>query len=132
MGHWSSLALDGAGNPIIAYRDSMAGDLKIARCTDADCEDPATINIVDDATNVGLYPSLALGYKGYQIIAYYDDENDNLLLAACNDFACATPPTPTVVDSGGEAGSYLSMVLDGSGFPVISSNTTPDTVGGVS
>jgi uncharacterized repeat protein (TIGR01451 family) len=128
-GFTTSVALDGAGNPIISYYDTTSDDLKVAHCNDNDCTGgDESIEIVDDGgplplnDDVGRYTSLALyGAGNNPVIAYYDGTNGNLKLTHCNDADCTGADESIVaVDIAGDVGQYTSMVLDANGYPVIS------------
>ena len=55
------------------------------------------------------------------MISYYDFTNGNLKLVHCNDPNCVGGGESIVtVDSTGDVGAHTSLVLDGSGFPVVS------------
>ena len=128
-GRQTSLALNSSGFPIISYQGTDGSDdvriinLKVAVCNDAACSTTPTINTVDSAGNVGEATSLALNGSGFPVISYQGTDGadvSNLKVAVCNDATCSTTPTINTVDSAGSVGEATSLVLNGSGFPVIS------------
>lgn len=93
-GRQSSVAVDAAGNPVIAYRDATSNDLNLARCLDPAC---AAVDIVsiDVAGDTGEHPSIALDSAGRPVIAYTAASGTILLdpglrLARCADVACSS------------------------------------------
>lgn len=86
VGNYISIALDGAGNPHISYRDSTNYDLKYAKWTGSGwAKEP-----VDSAGDVGGYTSIALDGAGNPHISYRDYSNDDLKYAFL-------PGAPTIV-----------------------------------
>jgi hypothetical protein len=82
----------------------------------------ATSNIitVDSPGDVGNFTSLVLNSSGFPVISYYDNTNGDLKLAVCADTLCTSKTLTTVDNSTNQVGQYTSIVLNSSGFPVIS------------
>ena len=122
VGRFTSLALDGSGNPVISYWDGSNGDLKLAHCNDANCAGgDESLVTVDSIGDVGWSTSLALDGSGFPVVSYWDATNSDLKLVHCNDPNCAGGDESIVtLDSDGSVGLQSSLALDGSGFPVIS------------
>jgi hypothetical protein len=124
----SSLRFNAAGNPVIAYRDFLNRDLRLATCT-ANCATAAPtwqLVTVDSAGDVGDNASLALSPAGNPVISYRDATNNQLKLATCTAGCATATPTWQLVNV--DAGPYWSSLqLTGAGNPVVSyaGNTAP-------
>lgn len=122
VGRYPSIAIGADGLPVISYYDNTAETLKVARCATADCSGTATITTVHDPANdVGAYGAIAIGLDGLPVISHYDVTAGALLVAKCNDPACAAPATITTVDDPVNAvGAWTSIAVGVDGLPVIS------------
>jgi Ca2+-binding RTX toxin-like protein len=123
VGPYTSLVLDDDGNPVVSYHDDENGDLKLARCSDPNCDGvPSIVTVDGDGTAVGTHTSLLLDTAGNPVISYYDEDKSDLKLAHCDDRKCADGGESIVtVDGDGTAvGTHTSLVLDAAGNPVIS------------
>lgn len=124
VGTYSSLVLD-AGIPVISYHEGLpAGNLKLVRCSDANCQGAVTPQTVDSsAHDVGLFTSLMVSADHRPVISYLDTTAHAIRLVHCNDVDCAGGDevshviAPTV---GITSEQDADLALDGNGFPVIS------------
>jgi hypothetical protein len=112
VGRYTSLALDGGGNPRISYWDETNKDLKYAAWTGSSW----SITIVDDVGDVGNHTSLALDASAMPHISYHDASNKDLKYARWNGSSWLIE----TVDSAGDVGEYTSLALDSTGRPHIS------------
>ncbi|HET9850236.1 MAG TPA: right-handed parallel beta-helix repeat-containing protein [Candidatus Saccharimonadales bacterium] len=128
VGRYTSIAIGSDGFARISYYDVTNGYLKFARCINAAC---TTFNIttVDTGLIIPGPTSIAVGPDGFARIAYYDNNGSSgvLKFAQCTNDACTTSNIRTV-DSTGDVGQGVSMVLGSDGFARISyyDNTNGD------
>jgi len=112
-GIYSSLALDSADQPHIAFSSCSLFDLYYAR---RDSSGQWIFETVDSAGDVGLYCSLRL-HDGLPRISYYDKTSGHLKYAEKD---AAGKWTLATVDSSPRCGLDTSLALDPSGAPHIS------------
>jgi hypothetical protein len=122
VGSYSSIAMSGA-NATVAYYDATTNDVMLLRCGNANCT-AGTPNIVANTNAVAeQFLSLTLDSSGFPVLSYLNALG-SIDVTHCNDLACAvgSDTTNTLVDpNGGVPGpAYTSIVLDASGFPVVS------------
>ncbi len=121
VGRFTSIAIGTDQFPVVSYRDVTNLDLKVAKCADPACSNPAMVTTVDGAgTNVGEHTSIAIGSDGLPVISYYDVGATNLKVAKCADIDCSVPAGITTADGGGaDLGRYSSITVPGDGLPII-------------
>jgi hypothetical protein len=118
----TSVAVGPDGLPTISYPSN--GNLNVIKCNDADCVGAdETITTVDNSpNNVGGYSSIAIGNDSFPVISYIDADNGVLLVAKCNDLACAgaDESIEAINDFDASLNGPTSLAIGIDGFPVIS------------
>ena len=115
-----SSSVSGAdGFPLVAVFDGSNNRLVVVHCNDAACAS-STSTPVDNAPNVGRYPSVTIGSDGLGFVSYLDAANDNLKVAHCTNVTCSGFQTRTVVSSGAVADDQTSVTVGTDGLPLIS------------
>ena len=138
-----ALQLDGSGFPVIAFLDDTNNDLIVVHCNDVNCaggnesiENPvsdADIAYDNDGGGVRDYIDLDLDGSGNPVIGYATWDSDSgafgqfyLWMSHCNDPNCAGgDDSNEKVSVGGGRG--VDVILDGSGYPVISAQYSDST-----
>ena len=125
-GLWSSITLDGEGEPIIAHYDVNAASLRVAHSNGSGGFSAEVVDEGEDydpnagdtgaeggevvPANVGEYAAITFN-NGVEYIAYYDRANGNLKLA----WGTAGNYSIEAVDSEGDVGQWPSIIVnDGS------------------
>jgi len=119
---YPDIVLDSSGFPVIAYYDATNQDLVLVHCNDKECKGgDENVNTVDSSNDTGRYPTIQLDGSGYPMIAYQYVTGLDLKYVHCNDVNCAgSNETFTTIETSNNIGFYPRMVLDASGYPVIS------------
>ena len=107
VGMYTSLVLDQANHPRIAYYDKTNGDLKYA----AHDGNKWSVQSVDVVGNTGLYADLVLTADGSPVISYYKAGNAELRLAWKDGEDWKTK----TVDAAGDVGKWAEIALDADG-----------------
>ncbi|MDX1995894.1 MAG: Calx-beta domain-containing protein, partial [bacterium] len=120
VGRYTSIQLNGSGNPVIAYRAVTGGDLKLAVCANPTCSTAPTITTVNGTNDTGWWASLKLNASGNPVISFYNSTMGNLRTAVCSNPTCSASNTIRDIDSTGDVGRYTSVEIASSGNPLIS------------
>jgi len=121
VGRYTSLALDGAGNPHVSYYDATNRDVKFARWTGSTWV-TETVDRAGQYWNEACYTSLALDSADKPHIAYSSAYNCGDPYIACVKYTQWTASswiTETVAASPFNIGAYTSLALDRSDRPHI-------------
>ncbi|MEW5847293.1 MAG: hypothetical protein AB2A00_00715 [Myxococcota bacterium] len=112
-----AVAIGADGCPVIAFRRTAEGFLRMARCSDPQCSSLVE-RVVDGTGDVGAYPSVYVQRNGNPAFAYYDVDNGDLKYAQCNDRDCTTA-TLSVLDNAGDVGQHTSVARGSADAPII-------------
>jgi hypothetical protein len=117
-GYDSSLVLDPAGRPYIAYRDGKYyANLMVAKQNDAGNWEITKVDNGGSATgNTGYDPSVALDLAQNPHVSYYDKSNGDLRYASWN----GTSWIAETVEETGDVGQQSSLAIGTNGQPFIS------------
>jgi hypothetical protein len=116
-GFSSSLAIGPAGELHVAYTDrTYYGNLMYAEFNASSWTNTGIDNGGSKTSSTGYNPSLALDYRGYPHISYYDKSASTLRYASWN----GTAWTLDTIDATNDVGAYSSLAIGGSDEPQIS------------
>jgi hypothetical protein len=113
---FNAIALDAEGNPVLAYWNLNEGELRLARCTDPNCQNAQDVKTVAEGSF--YYITLVIDADNRPYISYYRDENSSVEIAICADAACDEVTIVPLYESS-DRGQQASMVLDENGYPII-------------
>ena len=115
----SSMVLDAAGNPVVAYRDSLDTRLRILHCDDPFCAGGGESLIMPEVES-GQWPSIALDASGNPVVSYYTTPFDRIKLLRCDDPNCTGTESITRPDPSAFLLNHsTSVAVDADGNPVI-------------
>ncbi len=118
VGVGTAVAVDPAtGLPAVAYYDASSGDLKVYRCSVADCS-AGSATIADGMSDRGRNPAIGFG-SSTMWIAYDDATTGEVRLAS------SSPPFNSFSSFALGAGSDASLTIDASGFADVVFRGTP-------
>ena len=113
-----------AGLPTIAFYDLSTEQIRVRRCANLNCTGSPIANPVVTTPLVAEQNlSLALDASGFPVISFFDPGFELVSVAHCSDLTCsAAPAEGQLMDpiGGLAAPVHSSIVLDSSGFPVVS------------
>lgn len=130
-GYYPSIQLDSNGYPMIAYQYVTGVDLKYVHCNDVNCAGgDETFSVIETTNSTGYYPRMVKDGSGFPVIAYYYGTGLDLKLVHCGNVDCNSGNVTNTIDSTGTVGNGFhgtDLVLDGSGFPIMSYYDTTNT-----
>jgi hypothetical protein len=121
VGQEVAIAVGTDGNPILSYFDETNTDIKVAKCVDPACAQPATFTPIElnaQSFFLGAYTDIGIGPDGLPTVVYKSDAGGGLGVTKCSNQACTAFSTKITGQ-----GIDPSLAFGTDGFPVISSNT---------
>jgi hypothetical protein len=127
VGEYTSIAVGADGLPVVSYRDTTAGRLKVAKCGNAACSAGNTITAVTTAPT-GEYTSIAIGADGVPVISHRGS-GGSLAVTRCGNGACSAGNVTSILDdpTGLSVGITTSIAIGADGLPIVSHG---DSTGG--
>ncbi len=119
LGQYTSITIGVDGLPVISYYDWLNQDLKVAHCDDAACTSATATSVDSTPDMVGRYSSVTIGTDGLPIISYWDETNNDLKVAHCDDVACTTAASDAI-DYDDDVGKFTAITIGVDGMPIIS------------
>ncbi len=108
----STISINTAGN--ITFSGNLLPSASAASTSVA-----SATTTLDSNTNTN-YTSLAIGSDNFPVIAYYDGNNQDLIVTKCGNASCTSGNASTTVDSTDDVGQYASIAVPSDGLPIIS------------
>ena len=108
---------DGIG--LFTYEDASDNELYVGHCADGDCFGSTRTRVPWDSAFFGQTSAVTLGSDGLAVIAFYDGENGDLVVAHCENILC-TEMSVRAIDTGGDVGSHVSIAAAQDGTVLIS------------
>lgn len=117
VGRHTSIAVPaGDGRPVISYRDTTNGTLKVAKCTNSSCSSAPTLTTIEATSPASNSTSIAVLPNGVPRVAHISTVN-NTRVALCADAACASVASFSGVSSVA-AQDQPSIALSPAGTPM--------------
>ena len=124
----TSIAVGLDGLPVISYVGGGAGNWVVLKCGDPACS-PALLQPPNVYPPIGANSTIAMaiGSDGLPVISFYDQTQNDLILARCANQNCyvnpstgATSTSRNAVDTVGDVGAFTSLAIGADGMPVMS------------
>lgn len=106
----SSIVVNAFGQPVISYSDS-AGTVNVIVCIDPLCQTASFEELDDDAGGSGEN-AVAILSSGIPVIAYAEQNDDELRLAICDDSQCDLGSDDSAIDGTVSNPAGVSIAID--------------------
>ena len=119
---YTSVGIASDGLPVVAYHDSTNNRVKVAKCNEPACQNPAaTVTAVTANATGGHYLSMAIGIDGLPVIAFWNGGFNVLNVVKCANPSCTGNPAPNPVAAVPPVlfGEISSIAIGDDGLPVI-------------
>jgi hypothetical protein len=113
---FNAITLDEEGNPVLAYWNLNEGELRVARCTDPNCQGSIETSSIAEGNAGFFFLNIVLDAENRPYVSYYDNESESVKIAICEDASCDEVTTLPLFESSGQESA---IQLDENGYPVI-------------
>ncbi|MDX1658447.1 MAG: hypothetical protein R3343_06475 [Nitriliruptorales bacterium] len=111
-GEGIDLALTADGAPVVVFRRSERGGVRLLRCLDADCTE-ANATAADDVVTSSGSPSVTTTPDGDPVVAFQDLASEDLRLSRCRSARCPFLTGESVRVEGSVGHSPVALWSDG-------------------
>ena len=122
VGQHTAIAISTDGFPVISYRNTTGGQLKVVKCVNAACTGSAPV-VVDGTVGVGQFTSITVPSDGRPVISHYGGTLNTLRVVKCGDASCTPAGNVASTVDGAVAtnnvGGGTAIAISADGMPFV-------------